>query len=159
MGGPEWFSTLRKYLVSGPQAKMKLRILIDLTAENCRYVLESLISIRLSAKNITGQSFHSSEFKTLEMWTILGKCAMMVEIDLIFDEQFLLTQEHLLELLPVCKQYHYFHLTNLKMSFRTCSLLHAWICTNMPRLQHAESLQNVTFISESDQRRLLSLSQ
>jgi hypothetical protein len=154
--GIDWYRDLYKYFLINPNFQAnKLKLHGKLTGNNYFHVLACGEKyLRQIVVNRT-KKLCTFELQSLKVWKLLGKCTLVNEVDLYFDEPLLLMPEHLQRLLPICKQYHYFRLTNVKMSFRTCDLVREWIHENMPRLQHAESLINITLIAESEEKLLI----
>lgn len=145
----EWCKEMRTYLESNEEVSQHLQISIvfgDVLGFKC--MIDSCYLIRKCAMNFEHATFDVDEFLAPSEWSRFGKCAKLEKIDLYWAEPFLLRIEHLQELLPIRKQLRVFKLHNVVTSNRTFDILKSWIYQNMPRLEHVDPLQNVTFISE-----------
>ena len=158
LSNKSYFAELKTYLTNQPSAAEHLVVRNQMRHfETFKLVVSSLQSIRKKLINYEISPYPASHFKALNVWRDIAQCSKLNNIQLYFETQLLLTVEHIRELLPICKNLRCFKLFNVTMSETTFSKLRAWIRLNMPRLEHKECLQNVKFISEGEERYLLTL--
>jgi len=151
---PEWHKEMKEYLESNQTAAQNLQISMHwLNCADFQHLIDSCYLIRNTAVNFADtRPFAPKLFLAPQEWCRFAKCPKLSQIILHWIKPFPLRVEHLQQLLPICKQLRIFKMHHIIASRATFEVLSSWIRTHMIHLEHAEPLQKVMFISESEER-------